>query len=113
MNSIHRRNFLKASAIAGAAASTGSAEPPQAAAAQARDVTRRLAAWVVSSRPEDVPAPVRREATRTILNWVGCAVGGSRHETVDAAIRALKPFSGPPQAARKSPTTSVAASRLR
>ncbi len=39
-----------------------------------------------------------KEATRTLLNWVGCAVGGSRHETVDIAISALKPFSGPAQA---------------
>ena len=30
---------------------------------------------------------------------MGCAVGGSRHETLDAAIAALAPFSGPPQAA--------------
>jgi 2-methylcitrate dehydratase PrpD len=90
MKSMHRRGFLRASVIAGAAAS---------AAAQERDVTRRLAAWVVSSRQEDIPRAVRREATRTILNWVGCAVGGSGHEAVDDAIRALKPFSGPPQAA--------------
>jgi 2-methylcitrate dehydratase PrpD len=41
---------------------------------------------------------VRKEATRTLLNWVACAVGGSRHESVDTAIRALKPFSGPAQA---------------
>jgi 2-methylcitrate dehydratase PrpD len=31
------------------------------------------------------------------LNWTGCAIGGSGHETVGIAIRALKPFSGPPQ----------------
>jgi 2-methylcitrate dehydratase PrpD len=35
---------------------------------------------------------------RTLLNWTGCAVGGSAHETVEIAIRALKPFSGPAQA---------------
>jgi 2-methylcitrate dehydratase PrpD len=64
----------------------------------ALDVTRRLAAWVVSSRREDVPAAARREATRTVLNWVGCAVGGSREPAVEAVIRALRPFSGPAQA---------------
>ena len=41
---------------------------------------------------------MRKEAQRTLLNWMGCAVGGSRHETLDAAIAALAPFSGPPQA---------------
>jgi len=70
----------------------------QEALAAAKDVTRKLARYVVSARREDVPAAVRREAARTVLNWVGCAVGGSRHETVDAAIRALVPFSGPAQA---------------
>ena len=95
---IDRRRFLRASVVGGAAASVSSAEPPQSAGAPARDVTRRLAAWAVSSRKEDVPAAIRREALRTVLNWTGCAVGGSRHETVDIAIRALKPFSGPAQA---------------
>ncbi len=50
------------------------------------------------ARGEDLPDGVRKEATRTLLNWVGCAVGGSRHETVDTAISALSPFSGPAQA---------------
>jgi len=62
------------------------------------DVTRLLAAYVVNARPDDLPARVRAEACRTLLNWVGCTVGGSRHETVDIAVRALTPFSGPAQA---------------
>jgi len=33
-----------------------------------------------------------------LLNWVGCAVGASRHETVERALKALSGFSGPPQA---------------
>ena len=97
MEEIDRRGFLRASALGGAAASLSSAEPPQTTAEPVRDVTRRLAAWVVASRPEDVPAAIRHEALRTILNWTGCAVGGSAHETVEIALRALKPFSGPPQ----------------
>jgi 2-methylcitrate dehydratase PrpD len=62
------------------------------------DVTRALARYLVSARREDVPGDVRREAVRSILNWVGCAVGGARHETLDRAIAALAPFSGPAQA---------------
>ena len=62
------------------------------------DVTRTLARYVVSARPEDIPAPVVAEARRTIVNWFGCALGGARHETLDHAIEALSPFSGPPQA---------------
>jgi 2-methylcitrate dehydratase PrpD len=95
---IDRRGFLRATAIGGAAASFSAAEPDQSADESARDVTRQLAAWVVSSRKEDLPAPIVRQALRTILNWTGCAVGGSAHETVEIAIRALKPFCGPAQA---------------
>lgn len=58
-------------------------------------VTRDLAEWVVSLKGSDIPAEVRREGLRTFVNWVGCAVGGARHETVDAALRAVTPFSGP------------------
>jgi 2-methylcitrate dehydratase PrpD len=74
--------------------------PPQAKIAPETtlDVTRRLARYVVSARTEDLPESVRKEAARTLLNWVGCAVGGSRHEAVDTAIGALSPFSGPAQA---------------
>jgi 2-methylcitrate dehydratase PrpD len=97
MKRIDRRRFLGASALAGTAA-YAVPMPPQEAAAAAKDVTRKLARYVVESRREDVPAAVRKEAARTVLNWVGCAVGGSRHETVDIAIRALSPFSGPAQA---------------
>jgi len=61
-------------------------------------VTRALARYVVEARYADVPSAVRKEAQRTLLNWMGCAVGGSRHETLDAAIAALSPFSGPAQA---------------
>jgi 2-methylcitrate dehydratase PrpD len=57
-----------------------------------------LAAYVVNAKPGELPAPVRAEACRTLLNWTGCAVGGSRHATVDVAIRALSRFAGPAQA---------------
>src|ERR1044071_636938 len=91
---IGRRRFLQGSALTPlAAAQTGNA-----AEAPATEVTRKLARYVVQARLEDVPAPVRKEAARTLLNWTGCAVGGSRHETLDCAIRALGPFSGPARA---------------
>ncbi|MGA2960594.1 MAG: MmgE/PrpD family protein [Candidatus Korobacteraceae bacterium] len=61
-------------------------------------VTGILAAYVAGAVPEALPEAVRKEAARTFLNWVGCAVGGARHETVDIALAALTPFSGPAQA---------------
>jgi 2-methylcitrate dehydratase PrpD len=62
------------------------------------EVTRRLAAYLVNSKAESIPAPVTHEAVRTFLNWLGCALGGARHETMDVAISALQEFSGPPRA---------------
>jgi 2-methylcitrate dehydratase PrpD len=64
----------------------------------AKDVTRTLARYIVSAKSGDLPASVRKEAARTLLNWVGCTLGGSRHETVDIAISAMSAFSGAGQA---------------
>jgi 2-methylcitrate dehydratase PrpD len=61
-------------------------------------VTRTLAHHIVTAKAADLPQPVRKEAARTLLNWVGCTLGGSRHETVGIAVSALSPFSGPAQA---------------
>jgi len=60
--------------------------------------TKRLAEFVVNARPSGIPQAARREAIRSILNYVGCAVGGSSHVTVELALEAFSPFSGPPQA---------------
>jgi len=60
--------------------------------------TSTLASYVVNARFGDIPENVRHEAVRSLLNWIGCAVGGSRHETVTRALAALAGFSGPPQA---------------
>ena len=56
--------------------------------------THALASYIVSSRWQDIPDDVRHEAKRAILNFVGCAIGGSPHPAVTTAIRALGPFSG-------------------
>jgi 2-methylcitrate dehydratase PrpD len=58
------------------------------------EVTKQLAEWIVGLDGADIPAEVRQEGLRTFVNWVGCAVGGARHETVDRALQALIPFSG-------------------
>jgi 2-methylcitrate dehydratase PrpD len=62
------------------------------------EVTRTLARYVVNAQFADIPADVRREAVRSVVNWLGCAVGSCRHEAVDCALAALGPFSGPKQA---------------
>ena len=62
------------------------------------DVTRTLARYVVNAKPADIPDSVKREGVRSILNWLGCAVGAARHEAVDCALEALLPFAGQSQA---------------
>lgn len=62
------------------------------------DVTRALAEWIVNCDLRDIPADVQKEGVRTLVNWLGCAVGGARHETVDRALAAVTQFSGKPTA---------------
>lgn len=62
------------------------------------DVTRTLAHYLVNSQMSEIPEGAKREGVRSILNWLGCAVGASRHEAVACALAALAPFAGPAQA---------------
>ena len=57
-------------------------------------VTRTLAEYLVNSRWDDIPQDVRHEAARSLVNYLGCALGGSGDSAVSTAIRALSPFSG-------------------
>ena len=61
----------------------------------ARDVTRNLARFIVDSRPDEIPAAVTHEARRALLHWIGCSLGGSRHEALECALATLSEFSGP------------------
>jgi 2-methylcitrate dehydratase PrpD len=63
------------------------------------EVTSRLAEYVRTTRLEDIPQDVREEARRALLNFLGCALGGARHEAMDITLAALGPFAGPPCAA--------------
>jgi 2-methylcitrate dehydratase PrpD len=60
--------------------------------------TRTLARFVEASSWSEVDEVVRHEAVRAVLNWLGCAIGGCRDETVDVMITALREFSGQAQA---------------
>ncbi|MBV8170175.1 MAG: MmgE/PrpD family protein, partial [Alphaproteobacteria bacterium] len=78
-------------------------------------VTSTLARYVVDAQPDDLPEAVRREGERAILHLIGCAIGGCRHETVDAAWAAFGPFAGPPQAGligRRERTDAVTAALI-
>jgi 2-methylcitrate dehydratase PrpD len=57
--------------------------------------TQTLARFVAESRWGDIPQAMRHEAKRALLNWMGCAIGGCRDDTVERTLAALDTFSGP------------------
>jgi hypothetical protein len=96
-----RRAFLRNTGLAITAAALSeppgpaaaqTAVPPKQTAAAPPDLTQKLSHFIVATRYEDLPHAVRHEAKRTLLNWVGCAIGGAPQETVGNAIAALAPF---------------------
>jgi 2-methylcitrate dehydratase PrpD len=64
----------------------------------AEGVTQTLANYVVTAEFDAIPSDIRAKAITAMVNWIGCAVGGSGHETLDVAWTALGPFAGAPQA---------------
>jgi 2-methylcitrate dehydratase PrpD len=60
--------------------------------------TRQLAAYVTDSSLDSIPADIQDEAKRALLNYLGCALGGSLEPALDVAIDVLQPFSGPARA---------------
>ena len=62
------------------------------------NTTETLARYVVDTRIEDIPDDVVAEARRALVNYVGCAIGGSPESALDLAIEALLPYSGKPSA---------------
>jgi 2-methylcitrate dehydratase PrpD len=71
---------------------------PSQAAEASHDLTRKLARFILTTGFDDLPEAVRHQGSRTLLNWVGCAIGGARHQTMTNAMAALSPFFGPGQA---------------
>jgi 2-methylcitrate dehydratase PrpD len=57
--------------------------------------TRTLARFIAESRWNDIPPAIRHEGKRALLNWIGCALGGCRDETVRIALAAIQPLAGP------------------
>ncbi len=61
-------------------------------------VTRILACYVATHPSRGWSDAVDREAHRTLFNWLGCAIGGARHEAVEAALAAVNALQPSPQA---------------
>jgi 2-methylcitrate dehydratase PrpD len=60
-------------------------------------VTQILAKFVATHPSRGWSDAVDREAHRTFLNWVGCAVGAAKHESVEAALAAVAMLKPAPQ----------------
>lgn len=53
-------------------------------------VTQILARFVAEHPSRGWTDAVDKEAHRTLLNWIGCAVGAAKHEAADAALAAVR-----------------------
>ena len=73
---MNRRSLVRQTAAASATVRT--AEPAQPVPAEATGVTQTLARYLVMAGFEDLPYPARMETARSLLNWMGVAVGGSQ-----------------------------------
>jgi 2-methylcitrate dehydratase PrpD len=68
-----------------------------------RDFVRQLASFPL----EEIPESALHEAKRSFLNWLGVAIGASRHPAVDMAIKVAKGLGGSPQATVLGHTTKT------
>ncbi|CAH0259730.1 MmgE/PrpD family protein [Roseomonas sp. CECT 9278] len=57
-------------------------------------VCAALADFVAASRWADLPATLRHNARRALLNHLGCAIGVARDPAVRTALAVMRPFSG-------------------
>jgi 2-methylcitrate dehydratase PrpD len=61
------------------------------------NLTRDLCAFLSRFRYEDLPREVVHEARRGLLDWIGCALAGSQHRTIDMLLAVLRSVGGQPQ----------------
>ena len=55
----------------------------------------RLAQFVAASRWDELPPEVRHEGKRSLLNFIGYALGVAHAPPIEMALRILTPLSGP------------------
>jgi 2-methylcitrate dehydratase PrpD len=57
-------------------------------------ICEQLGAFIAASRWDALPDALRHEGRRSLLNFVGCAVGVANSAPIDMAMRVLVPLSG-------------------
>jgi 2-methylcitrate dehydratase PrpD len=60
-------------------------------------VTAELAKFVANTTYDDLPPEVVRETKRSLLNWMGVAIGAAWHESVDILLKLSEEVGGPAQ----------------
>lgn len=68
------------------------------AAAQAQSATRTLCEHLARAKYEDLPEKAVHEARRGVLDWLGCALAGAAHPTIDKLLTVLQTVTGKPEA---------------
>jgi 2-methylcitrate dehydratase PrpD len=61
------------------------------------NVTAELAKFVANTTYDDLPPEVVRETKRSLLNWMGVAIGAAWHESVDILLKLSSEVGGPGQ----------------
>src|SRR5262252_3581302 len=61
-------------------------------------LTKTLCGHLATARFSDLSPAAQRQARRGVLDWVGCALAGSRHKTIDTLLAVLQEAGGRPQA---------------
>ena len=68
------------------------------AAALNLNITRDLCAFLARFTIDEMPAAAVHAARRGVLDWIGCALAGSGHPTIDTLVSVLEEVGGRPQA---------------
>src|SRR5262245_66568850 len=61
------------------------------------NTTKEFADFLARFRFEDLPERAVHEARRGLIDWLGCALAGSGHSTIDKLLAVLSAISGKPQ----------------
>ena len=57
-------------------------------------ITEEFSRFIADTPHDDLPPEVRHQAVRSLVNLVGCALGGARHEATETLLATLRPFAG-------------------
>ena len=98
---LSRRDVLESSLAllaGGLAVGEARAQEPSAygAALTGQGITTAFARFLSGIRYEDLSQPALREARRAVLDWVGCALAGSSHPTVDVLLATFEDLGSVP-----------------